>query len=93
MKVIYRYTMVSRHCEFEVPKGGKVLDVQIKSGEDLPSIWILIETDNMDKKETRKFHSYGTGVGIPGDPGKYIGTFQDGSLMHHVFEEKSEKLD
>jgi len=85
MKTIWKYTMTSRISDFEVPIGGKVLTVQLKSGDAYPSIWILV--DPSQPREIRKFQSHGTGHADISDSAKYIGTFQINDLVHHVFEE------
>lgn len=84
MKRIWKYTLTPI-CELDIPKGAKVLSVEVQHGK--PRIWILVDTDA--EMESRTFCSYGTGHDIPDDPGAYIGTLQlkEGTLVFHVFEE------
>lgn len=70
-----------------LPKGAKVLTVQVQYGE--PQIWAQVE-DERAATEPRTFTTYSTGQSSPEgkDPGRYIGTYQfyDGAAVFHVFE-------
>ncbi len=81
MKRIYKYKFGSRVV---LPIGAQVLTVQIQDGE--PHLWALVDPFNQD--ETRNFAVFGTGWDLKGDSekGKYIATFQQDSLVWHVFE-------
>lgn len=66
----------------EMPAGAQVLTLQMQGG--IPCLWALID-ESMPKQE-RHFKVVGTGWLLDDDPGMYIGTFQDGSFVWHVFE-------
>jgi hypothetical protein len=85
MKTIWKYSMMTPECDFEMPKGAQILCVQVQN--EIPQIWALVDP-GLDRN-TRRFRTYGTGHDIPENPGKYIGTIQmyRGRLMFHVFEE------
>ena len=66
-----------------MPKGAKLLDVQVQDG--ICCLWALC--DEEAKREERHFAIYGTGNPMPDNPGEYIATFQyRGSLVFHAFE-------
>lgn len=69
-----------------MPKGAKVLTVQVQYGE--PQIWVQV--DERAITEPRTFTTYGTGESSHEgkDPGRYIGTYQlyNGAAVFHVFE-------
>lgn len=86
MKTIWKYTMLGPDCDFQMPKGAKILCIQTK--DEIPQIWALV--DPALNTTVRRFMTYGTGHDVPENPGEYIGTFQTlgGRLIFHVFEEK-----
>jgi len=61
------------------------LDVQLQDG--LPVLWATVDTDA--PTEERLFLLAQTGEEISGYPA-YIGTFQIGQLVYHLFEEFEE---
>lgn len=67
----------------EMPVGTKLLDVQVQG--DTPCLWGLV--DPGAQKIARLIRVFGTGHGINGDPGEYVGTYQllEGRLVFHVF--------
>jgi hypothetical protein len=81
MKRIYKYKFQNR---IVLPIGAQVLTVQLQDRE--PYLWALVDPFNQD--ETRNFEIFGTGWDLKGDSnnGKYIATFQQDSLVWHVFE-------
>lgn len=64
-----------------IPKNAEILTVQLQ--DNIPCLWALV--DETAPIEYRSFAIYGTGEPIS-NPGKYIGTFQLGALVFHVFE-------
>lgn len=67
-----------------MPKGAKLLDVQMQGGECCA--WALC--DQNAEKEPRHLAIYGTGNPMPDEPGEYLATFQmhSGALVFHAFE-------
>ena len=87
MSVIWKYeTEIVDYVNFDIPKEGKILSVQIQHGTTC--IWVLI--DPSQPKEKRYFKIAGTGHPItePIETLDFIGTFQmvGGSLIFHLFE-------
>ena len=78
---IWKYP-IQTYTELQVPKGAKVLTVQMQNGE--PQIWMLVNTEM--PFERRVFQVFGTGHLVPDDPGTYIATFQVEPYVFHVFE-------
>jgi len=65
--------------------GAKILDVQIQRGK-----WCLWYSCSVDLPlEERHIAIYATGQEVETLNGDYIGTFQDGPFVWHVFEEDS----
>ena len=82
MKKIYKYTLrISDEQEIEIPDDSEILSVQMQSGE--PQIWVLVNPENYTMK--RRFKIYGTGHDVE-DGLKFIGTFQSGPFVWHLFE-------
>lgn len=89
---IWKYTLGPGHNKIDMPKGGRVLSVQVQHGE--PRIWVMV--DPAAPIENREFSVYGTDHPIPDDQGylkEFIGTIQmmEGNLIFHVFETASGK--
>lgn len=86
MKQIWKYQFdpVS-NLEVQIPEGGQILSVQTQMG--VGTMWVLI--DPTVGLETRRFRVFGTGHTIPdGFEGTYVGTWQLGALVWHLFEVK-----
>ena len=79
-KVIYKYEIENIVV---MPKGAEILSAQIQHGK--PYLWALVNASN--ELEERIFNIIGTGWEMEFNNQKYIDTFQDGSLVWHVFEE------
>jgi len=83
MKVVYKYaiheTVVST---LELPKYSKILCVQMQQGK--PKIWALVDTKQ--PLEARKFLVIYTGQEFQDSGSNYIGTYQVGALVYHLFE-------
>jgi hypothetical protein len=82
-KTIWKYTLEHR-IQLQMPKGAEVLTVR-EQGEEI-CLWALV--DPSAEKETRQFHSFGTGHDVDDLPMKYVGTshLEGGALVFHTFE-------
>jgi hypothetical protein len=70
-----------------MPAEAKMLTVQMQDGK--PFMWALV--DQHLGKVDRRFITFGTGWELEGFEAKhmrYIGTFQDGQFVWHLFELK-----
>jgi hypothetical protein len=89
MSTIWKYELhVREHFILEMPKGAKVLAVQMQYG--VPTLWARVNPTA--EKEPRHFSIYGTGHCMPDESEnvqlQYVGTFQPegGALVFHLFE-------
>ncbi len=84
MKTIYKYMIPfvsDGKFELVYPILGQILKIDMQ--DDVPCMWIFIDTDLEVK--SRKFEIYGTGH--PVDDGRvYRGTFFQNMFVWHVFE-------
>lgn len=85
---IWKYKLkITDRQSIDMPKGAKVLDVQMQG--DTCCLWALCdeEKESIDT-ETIRIVIYGTGNPIPDEPGEYISTFQvhGGKFVFHAFE-------
>lgn len=80
VKQIWKFPLKGR--ETEMPVGAHILTVQMQNGT--ACLWALVDIEA--KTETRYFSIVGTGHNTKVAPKDYIGTFQDGSLVWHLFE-------
>ena len=78
--IIYKYEI---DTIVVMPKEAEILCVQMQHGK--PHLWALVNASN--ELEERVFNIIGTGWVMEFNNQKYIDTFQDGSLVWHVFEE------
>ena len=85
---IYKYPFpVIQNVTIKMPKGARILTVQMQ-GEN-PYIWAIVD-QNMTK-EDRHFKVYGTGHDLNMKQNEeYIGTWQEGSFVWHLFEVKGD---
>jgi hypothetical protein len=84
-ETIWKYSLkIYGLNKLNVPKDSEVLCVQIQDAN--PCIWVKVNPGN--KKECRSFIIFGTGfkIDILDIEKKYIGTFQLGSFVGHLFE-------
>lgn len=88
MKTIWKY---ETPCEsifyITMPKDAEILCFQIDNKTYTPCIWAMV--DNENRLEERTFELFGTGVFMPTEIGKirkYIGTYQNGAFVWHLFE-------
>ncbi len=83
MATIWKYMVGADDFSVEMPKGARVLDVQLQG--ELVQMWALVDPDA--EVVTRNFVTYGTGHPITNpDELLYIGTFQVNWLVFHLFE-------
>jgi len=68
--------------EFEIPKDATILRVGNQGG--LGCIWMLVDTTQ--PKVKRKFVSVGTGQKFDNTGLNYIGTWENGPFVWHLFE-------
>lgn len=85
MKTIWKYRLETLDTQtILMPKSAQVLDVQIQNS--ILQLWALVIPTALD--EERTFRIYGTGHGMPDEPGRYIASYklERGALVFHVFE-------
>lgn len=89
MKTIWKFPLaVASPYQMAMPKGAEVLTVQMQG--DTACVWAAVDPNADD--ERRVFEVFGTGQTMHEDMGverKYIGTFQVGFYVWHVFERLS----
>ena len=83
-RVIFKYCIdINKWNEIVMPAKAKVLTVQFQLVK--PVMWV--ETNPYtDDKETREFWIVGTGHEFDVEDATYIGTYQDGGFVGHVYE-------
>ena len=84
MKQIWKFPIDVGPQEIKMPKGADVLTVQMQG--NTPCLWALVDIEA--EKELRVFNLVGTGHICRSLKDNYIGTFQMGPLVWHLFEEK-----
>ena len=83
IKQIWKYKVENI---IEMPKGAEILSVQIQNGQMFNAcIWVKVNPEN--ELEKRKFVVIGTGHSFDDTNMKYIGTYQDGPFVWHLFED------
>ena len=88
---IWKYILKDQSAQLiKMPSGYEILTVQVQ--ESITCIWVRVIPKNT--KVLVSIEIYGTGFIIPSENGRdrrYIGTYQmnDGSLIFHVFEDRS----
>lgn len=80
-KAVWKYVL-QPECTLKMPKGAKCLTVQMQSGQ--PMLWVLV--DPKAPLEDRKFLVLGTGHEGEVTHRGYVGTWQSGSYVWHLFE-------
>jgi hypothetical protein len=79
MKQIWKYKL--SESGIEMPIDAEILSVQLQN--DIPHIWAMVSPQN--ELEKRKFVIVGTGQSFDDTNMKYIGTYQDGPFVWHLF--------
>jgi len=83
MKVIHKYVIkIQETFSLDMPAQAQILSVQMQGG--LPKIWAIVDDENVNTR--RNFYVVGTGIPLASNPMKFIGTFQDGVYVWHLFE-------
>lgn len=82
MITIHKYRLPVSRVQLNMPRVLQFLDVQIQDG--VPTMWALVNTEA--PVETKTFLIFPTGVALPNNC-VYIGTYQAGWFVGHVFEE------
>lgn len=87
-ETIYKYplTLDGFSEEIEMPLGARILTLQTQG--DIPTLWAIV--DPRELMETRLFGAIGTGHPVPAN-GSYVGTWQDGPYVWHLFEITEDK--
>lgn len=88
MKQIYKYPFeVSGYLKLPLSQEAKILLVEDQ--HNVPTLWALIDPEQTPG--VRRFHIYGTGHLIP-HPERltHVASWQSGSFVWHMFEEKEE---
>jgi hypothetical protein len=82
VKQIWKYKVEN---VIEMPLDAEILDVQLQNGQMFNAcIWAKVNPEN--ELEKRKFVVIGTGHSFDDTNHKYIGTYQDGPFVWHLFE-------
>lgn len=83
-QVVWKYQISNMLVRHEMPKGAEFLSVQTQHG--IPVLWARVDPEA--PKVERQFHVLPTGGETYGfESFKYLGTFQTGDLVWHVFVE------
>jgi hypothetical protein len=86
VKQIWKYKVENI---IEMPKGAEILTVQIQNGQMFNAcIWAKVNPEN--ELEKRQFVVIGTGHSFDDTNCEYIGTYQDGPFVWHLFEVKKD---
>ncbi len=84
-QTIWKFELTdSDEQQIEMPEGAQILSVQMQNNK--PCLWALVNPDPQIKKEKRIIELKGTGHAIYGTGRTFIGTFQWGDFVGHVFE-------
>lgn len=80
---IWKYPLTISGSDYlEIPWRFQPLHVGLDP-EGTPCLWCSV--DPSTKRESRKIATVGTGHPLPDDRTKYIGTFNDGPFVWHVY--------
>jgi hypothetical protein len=82
---IYKYELqVEDQQSIEMPKGAQIISISSQFG--IPCIWAIV--DENAKKESRIFHTYGTGQTFYPKGATFVGTYflNGGAIVYHVFD-------
>jgi hypothetical protein len=82
MKQIYKYKVMGA---IEMPKGAEILKLMV---QDSFNVCIWAKVDPEMEIESRRFEVIGTGHPFNDTNKQYIGTYQDGPFVWHIFEIK-----
>ena len=83
MNTIFKYEITVQDLQYvEMPAGAHILCVQVQGG--YPCLWAAVDTSH--GRERRMIEIIGTGNPMSVHCRCYIGTFQAGNFVWHVFE-------
>lgn len=85
MRTIWKFSIGQTKAAVKMPIGAKPLAVQVQGDE--ACLWAEVDSDA--ETETRHFRIFGTGHDMPSGMGYsdvYLGTFQQGPFMWHLYE-------
>jgi len=85
MKTIWKYMIPSNRGEeldYELPLGAEPLALQMQ--DNYPTMWFLVDPEAKTFRAT--FVIVVTGGDVPKGISRYIGTFQAGKFVGHVFQ-------
>ena len=84
-KAIWKFTLSESEKQFSMPTGARILSADEQHGQ----VCIWAEVDPAMDPEDRRFSVYGTGHGLPDNPGRFIGTVKlaSGAFIMHVYEQ------
>lgn len=83
MKTIWKFEMPTPIGTIYMPLGAQIIRIARKGFAIY--LWAIVESDS--PTERRLFAAIGNGHPIPID-GKYLGTWDDGTYVWHLFEPK-----
>jgi hypothetical protein len=82
---IWKYTLNGMVNDIQMPMDAEILTVQLQDGQMFNAcIWAKVKPEN--ELEKRQFVVIGTGHSFDDTNHKYIGTYQEGFFVWHVFE-------
>lgn len=93
MKSIYKYGFyLSDRVIIPLPKNSTILKVDFQSNEEIPQVWVLIDTSEFEM-ENKILRIYGAGMAIlqPIEKLRFIDNLFQGDFVWHVFEERIDK--
>ena len=84
MKKVFKYPAAQ---QIELPAGAEIIHAGM-DGQLMPCVWAIVDPD-IQERETVKLHCIWTGVEIPPQATRYLGTYiSPGGLVWHVFAEE-----
>lgn len=85
MQTIWKFNLVvTDRQRIEMPAGSQILCVQTQDNQ--PRLWALVDLSEGNLTQMRMIEIHGTGNPIPEGRRRYVGTFQQGMFVWHVFE-------
>lgn len=82
MRQVWKFAIVPFATDIRMPKGAKLLHVALQ--DENPCLWAEVESKAPIVK--RNIRTYGTGHKIDDEPSIYVGTFQIGQFVFHVYD-------
>ena len=81
---VWKYSLNSKASQLiHMPQGAQVLTVQMQDGS--PTIWALVDPAAGLEEHIIEIHGTGHPI-VSEEMGRYVGTFQDGWYVGHVFD-------